>query len=254
MVDAEDPALRASEAPTGTMYALILSGGRGERLRPLTDAVPKPMVQVCGKPILQHQAEWLVSAGVTDIVFLAGYSWEAIRDHFQDGSAHGFRAHYSIEDTPLGRGGAIRKGMAQLPPSRGPVIVTNGDVVTSLQLPELLERYHQALARSADHLATITVVPFRSPYGIVDLNDSDLVTGFREKVELPYWINAGVYVLSREIETLFPELGDHETETFPSLAEQGKLSALPFRGDWCSIDSFKDLREAEEQLGRAYKG
>ncbi len=230
------------------MYALVLSGGRGERLRPLTDGLPKPMVPVAGKPILQRQAEWLVEAGVTDIVFLAGYCWQAVRDHFHDGSSHGFRAHYSIEDSPLGRGGAIRQGMAGVPATADPLIVTNGDIVTSLPLTDLLTSYQEALASNPRHMATITVVPFRSPYGIVDVNESNAVTGFREKVELPYWINAGIYVMRRDIAPLLPALGDHETETFPALAEQGNLSALPYRGYWSSIDSFKDLREAEEHL------
>ncbi len=233
------------------MYALILSGGRGERLRPLTDNLPKPMVPVGGKPILQRQAEWLVEAGVTDIVFLAGYCWQAIRDHFQDGEANGFRAHYRIEDSPLGRGGAIRQGMLDLPYGEGPLIVTNGDIVTDLPLSDLLVGYNQATSANPDHMATITVVPFRSPYGIVDLNDSDGVTGFREKVELPFWINAGIYVMRRDIEPLLPALGDHEVETFPALAEQGRLSALRYRGYWTSVDSFKDLREAEEHLTAA---
>ena len=230
------------------MYALILSGGRGERLRPLTDGLPKPMVPVDGKPILQRQAEWLVEAGVTDIVFLAGYCWEAIRDHFQDGSAQGFSAHYSIEDSPLGRGGAIRQGLGEVPTTDEPLIVTNGDIVTDLPLMDLLASYRQAIDSNPEHMATITVVPFRSPYGIVDVDDSHGVTGFREKVKLPYWINAGIYVMRRDIEPLLPPLGDHETETFPALAEQGRLSALTYRGYWTSVDSFKDLREAEEHL------
>ena len=230
------------------MYALILSGGRGERLRPLTDGLPKPMVPVGGKPILQRQAEWLVQAGVTDIVFLAGYCWEAIQEHFGDGSAHGFRAHYSIEDSPLGRGGAIRQGMSQVADADGPLIVTNGDIVTDLPLDNLLGGYHEASRANPKHMATITVVPFRSPYGIVDVDESNSVTGFREKIELPYWINAGIYVMRRDIEPLLPELGDHETGTFPGLAGQGRLSALPYRGYWSSVDSFKDLREAEEHL------
>ena len=232
------------------MYALILSGGRGERLRPLTDGLPKPMAPVGGKPILERQAEWLTAAGVTDIVFLGGYCWEAIQEHFGDGSTHGFRAHYSIEDSPLGRGGAIRQGMSQVPEDEESVIATNGDIVTDLPLQELLDGYGQAVEANPAHMATITVTPFRSPYGIVDVNDSGIVTGFREKVELPYWINAGIYVMRRDIEPLLPILGDHETETFPGLAEQGRLSALPYRGYWSSIDSFKDLREAEEHLGR----
>ena len=80
------------------MYALILAGGQGERLRPLTDNLPKPMVPVAGRPILAHQVAWLKTAGVTDVVFLAGYRWQAIQDYFGDGQAFGIRAHYSLED------------------------------------------------------------------------------------------------------------------------------------------------------------
>ena len=93
------------------MYALILSGGMGERLRPLTNDIPKPMAPVNGKPILWYQIEWLKLAGVTDVVFLAGYRWESIKEYFGDGADFGFNAHYSVEDSPLGRGGAIRNGL-----------------------------------------------------------------------------------------------------------------------------------------------
>ena len=85
------------------MYALILAGGKGERLRPLTDSVPKPMVPVCDKPILLHQVEWLRLIGVTDVVFLVGYRWQIIQDFFGDGSEFGIQAHYSVEDSPLVR-------------------------------------------------------------------------------------------------------------------------------------------------------
>ena len=120
------------------MYALILAGGRGERLRPLTDTLPKPMAPLCGKPILWHQVQWLKTGGVTDFVFLAGYRWESIQEFFGDGSAHGIRAHYSVEETPLGRGGAIRKGLALVPKNETYVIVTNGDVISAEGLGKLV--------------------------------------------------------------------------------------------------------------------
>lgn len=230
------------------MYALILAGGRGERLRPLTDEIPKPMLSLCGEPVLWHQVQWLKKGGVTDIVFLAGYRWETIREFFGDGSAYGFRAHYSIEDTPLGRGGALRKGLAQVPLGESLLVVTNGDVVTAEPLENLLGRFRDKREANATHQATIMVVSFRSPYGLVDLNGYDDVEGFREKVELPYWINGGVYVLSREIEDRLPHLGDHENSTLPELAGEGRLSAFRSTAFWRSIDSFKDLTDAEEYL------
>ena len=113
------------------MYALILAGGMGERLRPLTDTLPKPMVPLCEKPILWHQVQWLRQAGVTDIVFLVGYLWQTIQDYFGDGSEFGFQAHYSVEDSPLGRGGAIRQGFSQVPAEIQALMVLNGDLISS---------------------------------------------------------------------------------------------------------------------------
>lgn len=236
------------------MYALILAGGRGERLRPLTDDIPKPMAPLCGKPILWHQIQWLKKGGVTDILFLAGYRADSIQEFFGDGSAYGFHAHYTVEKTPLGRGGAIRKGMGLVPAEDEWVIVANGDVVTAERVDAVLSAFLKKRDANPAHQATILVVPFVSPYGVVEVNSQDDVEVFREKMELPYWINGGVYVFSREIEARLPDLGDHETSTFPALAAEGKLAAHRSRAFWRSVDSFKDLQEAEVFLKRAGQG
>lgn len=231
------------------MYALILAGGKGERLRPLTDTLPKPMVPVCGKPILEHQVEWLKAGGITDVVFLAGYRWGAIKDHFGDGRDFGINAHYSLEESPLGRGGAIKAGLPQVPSSEDTVAVLNGDIITDETL-DCLSAYHQERkSANENHLATIMVVPMVSPYGLVDMDSSGTVTGFREKVEMEHWINAGIYLFDRAIAEELPELGDHETETFPRLAQAGQLAAMRSRNYWRSVDSFKDLSEAEAHVG-----
>ena len=236
------------------MYALILAGGKGERLRPLTDTVPKPMIPLCGRPILWHQVQWLREAGVTDVVFLVGHLADAVREYFRDGSDHGIRAHYSREDVPLGRGGALRQGLAALPPDDGPVIATNGDVITGASLAELIADYHTRRRRSQAHCATILTVPMTSPYGIVDTGADGVVDQFREKAILPYAINGGVYVLHPDIHGLLPELGDHETTTFPALAAEGRMSAVSTDAFWRSVDSPKDLREAEEHLSSLVAG
>ena len=230
------------------MYALILAGGRGERLRPLTDSIPKPMVLLNGKPILWYQTQWLTNCGVTDVVFLAGYRWEAIKEFFGDGKDYGFNAHYSIEDSPLGRGGAIRRAMSEIPRNEKSVFVTNGDVITGEDLSNVLHKFHNSQQISGLHMATLMVVPMVSPYGIVDLSDLDHVEDFREKAELPYWINGGIYVFSRRIRRELPELGDHESSTLPALAAQHRLTAFSSRAFWRSVDSAKDLREAEDFL------
>ncbi len=230
------------------MYTLILAGGQGERLRPLTDNLPKPMVPVAGKPILAHQVAWLTAAGVTDVVFLAGYRWQAIQDYFGDGQPYSIRAHYSVEDTPLGRGGAIRQGMSLVPQTEQTMVVLNGDVITQESLDALLQRHRACRDANPGHLATIMVTPMVSPYGLVDVDGLDRVVGFREKVQMPHWINAGVYVLERGILPELPEIGDHENDAFPRLAAAGLVSAFKTTEFWRSVDSFKDLREAEEFL------
>ena len=220
------------------MYALTIAGGRGERLRPLTDAVPKAMVPVDGRPLLSYQVRWMRAQGVTDVVFLCGHLGERIVDYFGDGSEFGIRAHYSCEETPLGRGGAVRKGLALVPGDERYVLVANGDNVTNQPVRRLTELHE---ARGA--LATLMLVPFQSQVGVVSVDERSLVTEFVEKGSLPFWINAGVYIFSREIEALLPEVGDHETETFPALATAGRLAALKSDALWMTVDGPKDLSE-----------
>jgi NDP-sugar pyrophosphorylase family protein len=203
---------------------------------------------------LEHQVEWLKPVGVTDVVFLVGYLWHTVQDHFQDGRRFGIRTHYSVEESPLGRGGAIRRGLAQVPEDEESVMVLNGDVITAEAPAAILGHYQRKKASNPAHLATIMVVPMVSPYGLVTTGPQDEVVGFREKAALPYWINAGVYVFDRKIAQELPELGDHETETFPRLAKEGKMSAMRSRAFWRSVDSFKDLREAEGNLAVAGLG
>ena len=224
-------------------YGLTIAGGRGERLKPLTDSIPKAMVPLNGRPMIAYQVDWMVANGVTDIVFLCGYLGERIEEYFGDGQRLGFSAHYSYEDQPLGRGGAVRKGMTQVPDASGPVLVTNGDNVTTQPVDELL-----ALHSSQDALATMMLVPYPSQYGVVEADEHDLVTAFVEKGRLPFWINAGVYIFERGLEKRLPEVGDHETSTFQELARERRMAALKSGALWLTVDSPKDLRECEAQL------
>lgn len=231
------------------MYALILAGGKGERMRPLTDTRPKPMIALHGRPILWHQVRWLRAAGVTDVVFLVGHLAETVIDYFGDGGEFGIRAHYSREAAPLGRGGAIRQGLALVPPDApGPALCLNGDIITDASLDALLADYRARLARNPSHQATILTLQMTSPYGIIDQDGQGLVTGFREKSPLPYQINGGVYALNPAIISRLPERGDHEDTTFPDLARQGLMSAYYSGAFWRSVDSMKDLAEAAAYL------
>ena len=224
------------------MYALTIAGGKGERLKPLTDNIPKPMVEINGKPLIHHQADILMANGVTDIIFLCGYKGEVIRDYFGDGSKYGFRAQYTFEETPLGRGGALKLGFELVPATEEFVYGLNGDTLFAEPLANLVE-----LHKRKNAIATDMLVPYVSSYGIVEVED-DMVARFSEKIVLPHWINSGVYVLSREIADMLPACGDHEDSTFPELARQGRLAALKSDKAWRAVDNFKELKDASQKL------
>jgi NDP-sugar pyrophosphorylase family protein len=225
------------------MKAIVLAGGKGERLRPYTDDRPKGMVEVLGVPILAYQVRWLRANGVDGVLFSCGYYHEVIRDYFGDGKRFGLSAEYVIEEVPLGRGGGMKLAFSHLQPGDDPVVVTNGDVITNYPLRDMIAE-HQA----SGVMASIYLAPYFSPYGIVELKDDGLVCGFREKPELPYWINGGVYVLNRAIHDLLPDKGDHEVTTFPRLAAQGQLRAFCSRAYWQSVDTVKDLSVTSREL------
>ena len=225
------------------MYALIIAGGEGERLRPLTDDRPKNMVPVAGRPIVERQLEWLRENGVTDAVFLCGYKADVLQAHVGDGSSFGVRVQYSVEAEPLGRGGALKQGFALVPEGEETIIAINGDILTDQTLADMIASHD---ARAA--VASVMLTPLKSPYGVVAVEEDGRITSFREKPVLPYWINAGIYVLSRSFFALLPVKGDHETETFPTLANEGKLFGFKSEAYWRPVDSIKDISEAEKEL------
>ena len=225
------------------MYALIIAGGEGERLRPLTSDRPKPMIEVAGKPILEYQVRWLARQGVSDAVLLCGYKAEVIQRHFGDGSRFGLTVHYSLEEEPLGRGGALKLGALLVPAGEDAVIALNGDILTNQPLAPLLR-----LHRRKNATATVMLTRLRSPYGVTRLDSSGRITAFDEKPLLPHWINAGLYVVTRVFLRRLPDRGDHETTTFPELAAEGKLYGYRSRAYWRTVDTFKDLTEAAAEV------
>lgn len=228
---------------TGLATALVLAGGKGERLRPLTDDRPKPMVEVSGKPILEHHLTWLRGQGIDRAILLTGYLGDVVRDYFASPRVQGLRVECVEEDHPLGRGGALRQGFEAARVDDACVVATNGDVLTGQELAPMLDLHERTGA-----LVTVLLKNMVSPYGIVDVDDGGMVRGFREKPELPYWFNAGVYILSSEVFARFPVEGDHETLLFPDLAAEGRIAGFKCTSYWQSVESQKDLREAAELL------
>jgi NDP-sugar pyrophosphorylase family protein len=231
--------------------AIILSGGKGERLRPLTEDKPKPMVEISGKPIMAHQVDWLKSFGICDITIACGYRHEVIEEYFGDGREFQVKIDYVVEAGPLGRGGALKNAIQHLLTnqkidSAEPLLVMNGDLITNLAISDMEACYKQHRP-----VLLIATVPLVSRFGIMEMGEGSLIDKFSEKPTLPYWINAGIYILTPKIIDLLPDKGDHETTLLPELAKQQQLRAYNADFYWKNIEDIKDLREGEEFLGKA---
>lgn len=222
--------------------AVILAGGKAERLRPLTDDRPKAMVEVAGRPIVEHQLRWLAENGVQAVVISLGYQAEVLRRHVGDGSRFGVSVRYAVESEPLGRGGGLRFAAGQLTHPNEPFFGVNGDVICRFPLPDMLE-----LHRRFGAAVTVALTRYRSDWGVVEL-DGDRITAFVQSPELPHWINGGVYLLDSKTIERFPQRGDHEDTTFPRLAAEGRLAGYRLKSYWRGIDNLKDVREATREL------
>jgi len=223
--------------------AVILAGGLGKRLRPITNAIPKPLIPICGKPIIIWQIEWLKKYGVNEFVICAGYLREKVIEALGNGSKLGVRIGYVIEDTPLGTGGAVKNAEPFLKGEEG-FFVINGDILTNLNPLKLKEVMLPTV------LGAIAVTPLRSPYGIVSFDSNDYIKSFTEKPILrDFWINAGVYYFKPGVFEYLPSKGDLETTTLPLLAKRSLLKAVKYTNImWKSVDTHKDLDEAEKLL------
>jgi NDP-sugar pyrophosphorylase family protein len=218
--------------------AILLAGGKAERLGAAAEGKPKPLVPVAGRPLAAYQVGQLVQAGVDRVIVSCAAGAE---DLFVEAlSGLGAEIVPVPEPAPLGRGGGLRLA-AQARIEQGPLYALNGDELIDADFRALLAHH-----RAKGVAATVTLTPLQSPFGIVDLDDDDLVTGFREAPRLPHWVNVGVYVLDDEAIARLPERGDHERSTFPELAAERRLAGYRHEGTWLTVNTPKQLRLAEE--------
>ena len=151
--------------------AIILAGGKGERLRPYTNDRPKVMGELDGKPILAWQIEWLKSYGITKFVLTVSYMHQVVQEYFGDGSKFGIEIDYSIEEKPLGRGGGIKKALkSPLVKESSDVVVCNGDIITKLNLGEMVKKHESEKAQ-----VSLLLVPYISRWGVVRVDDSHII-------------------------------------------------------------------------------
>jgi mannose-1-phosphate guanylyltransferase len=224
------------------MKAVILAGGLGKRLRPLTDERPKPMIEVLNQPIIEWQVKWFKEFGVDEFVICVGYLKEHIIDYIGSGSKFGVKVGYAVEEEPLGTGGALKNAQSLLGGTENEgFFMVNGDILTDLN-PNTLQ---DGITSSA-----IAVVPLRSPYGVIELDESSIITGFVEKPQIKdRWINAGVYYFGSEIFSYLPDSGNLEVTALPVMIKDRKVKAIRYeKSFWRSIDSHKDIEEASREI------
>ena len=219
------------------MKAIILVGGQGTRMRPLTNHIPKNIVPLCGVPFLTYQVEALRKVGIREIVFSIGYRPQDIKKVFRSGSHLGVKIHYALENHPLGTAGAIKNTEKFV--KRSPVVIFNGDILTDIPLSTMI-----ALHKKKKHWATLGLVRVEDPtaYGLVLMNPKGGITKFLEKPAaeevVADTINAGVYVFEPEVFDLIPPGVNYSAERalFPHLLKDNHpFGGFVWEGYWQDI-------------------
>ena len=233
------------------MKAILLAGGKGTRLRPLTLHTPKPIVPIFDRPFLQYQIDLLRQVPeIDEIVLSLNYQPGRIKEVFGDGSDFGIRLRYVVEPSPLGTGGAIKFAAGE---HRGtPLVVFNGDVLTSVDLPSVIRLHRERRAK-----ATIVLTPVDNPtaYGLVETDPEGNICAFVEKPKVDQircnTINAGIYVLEPETLERIPAETVYSIERtyFPSLIEQSEtFVAAIYDGYWIDIGTPGKYRQAHQDI------
>jgi dTDP-glucose pyrophosphorylase/predicted transcriptional regulator len=220
-------------------WAVVMAGGRGERLRPITDSVPKPMIKVAGRPILERIVLHLVGFGIRRIFLSVNYMGDMIEGYFKDGTALGCNIEYVKEEKPLGTGGAL----SLLPEKPDhPVLMLNGDLLTQFNVGNML-----AFHAEGGFKATVGVHEYvhTVPFGVVE-QEGNRITGIREKPTQTWLANAGIYVFEPDLVERVPQ------DTYfplPTLVEEcldrgEAVGAFPIKEDWIDVGHPKELRRA----------
>ena len=222
------------------MKAIILAGGRGKRLKPVTDYVPKPLVPIKNIPIIEWQIKYLKKFGVSEVIICSGYKTEMIENYLNMKNM-GVTIKFSVEKYPLGTGGAIKKAGKMIKDKS--FFVINGDTITNIDLKKLSKKPN-----------AIAAIELRTKFGILE-TDNNKIKKFREKKEIQdTWMNAGIYHLQKDVLKELPNKGDIEKTLFPDYAKKGNLNTVKFKNvKWYSIDSFKDMEDCSLEVEKIIK-
>lgn len=232
------------------MQAVILVGGMGTRLQPLTCRTPKAMVPIANRPFLEHLLTYLKDSGIRDIILAMGYLPDLIRSRLGDGGKLGVKLHYLVEESPLGTAGAVKNAEHLLD---GPFLVLNGDILTEIDLAEMIKRHREAKPK-----VSIALTPVDNPsmYGVVETDSNGRIRRFIEKPSpdrvTTKMINAGVYILEPDVLKSIPQYAPamFESLVFPKLLEQGDyMMAYPSSAYWIDIGTpAKYIRANHDKL------
>ncbi|MDA9106956.1 nucleotidyltransferase family protein [Flavobacteriaceae bacterium] len=220
---------------------VIMAGGRGKRLSPLTDTIPKPMMLLDGKPIIEHNIDKLISFGIKKIYISVKYLGQQIVDYLGDGKAKGIEIEYIWEDEPLGTAGALSLVNYF---NTDCILLMNSDLFSDVNFEEL---YTQLIQKNADMVVATIPYSVDIPYAIMEL-DNDLITSFKEKPKFTYHANAGIYLFKREMINLIPKnIFYNATDWIDSIiSTNGKLIHSPITGYWIDIGKPADYNKAKE--------
>tara|TARA_Y100000590_G_scaffold64892_1_gene70046 strand:- start:3476 stop:4165 length:690 start_codon:yes stop_codon:yes gene_type:complete len=218
------------------MKAIILAGGRGKRLRPITDKIPKPLILINNKPLIERTVKYLKKFGINEIIISAGYKSKLIEKFLKTKKNFGCEINFSIEKTPLGTGGAVKKALKFIQDDS--FLVINGDIITNINLQKILNKSN-----------TIAANELKTKFGTMDIKNNKILK-FNEKEDVVnVWMNSGIYHLSRDLERIIPKKGSLEGNVFPKLARKKALNVIKFKNAlWYSIDSHKDIEECSKEI------
>jgi NDP-sugar pyrophosphorylase family protein len=220
--------------------AILLAGGKAERLGDVAGGRPKALVEVAGRPLAAYQVSRLARAGVTRVIVSCAVDQGPLFE--QELRGLGAEIVAAEEQERLGRGGGI-KFAARLRQESGDVYALNGDELVDIDFVALLAEHRRTGA-----LATVAVAQPRSAFGVVEIDDEGVIHGFSEGGRVPYWVNCGNYVLTEEAIARFPDKGDHESTVFPELVAEGRLRAHRHEGLWLTVNTPKELRAAADHV------
>ena len=224
------------------LQAVIMAGGKGARLRPLTEEIPKPMLPLGDRPIMEHIIEQLQQSGIRRVNVTTNYLSEKIMEHFGDGDSLGVEINYLAEDEPLGTAGAL--GLLQRPTE--PLLVINGDILTRLDFRSMLS-FHRR--HSADMTVAVRQYDLQVPYGVMQC-DGPYIRQVHEKPQYNFLVNAGIYLLEPSVYQLIPS-GEHfdMTDLIERLLAEGQeVVSFPVVEYWLDIGQHEDYLRAQQDI------